>query len=98
MVEEDERPDHLPLAMRQRAAHRKAVAEIAGARHDDQIERVAGLGIAKFGIGRGLPAHGISPLDVVWIILSIRRPGFRRDEFICGLRHNLRNWRASWFP
>ena len=58
MIEEDEGPDHLPLAMRQRAPHRKAIAEIAGARHDDEIERVAGLGIAEHGIVGGLPAHG----------------------------------------
>ncbi|MGY4341587.1 hypothetical protein ACVWW3_006493 [Bradyrhizobium sp. LM2.9] len=58
MVEEDEGPDHLPLAMRQRPAHREAIAEIARARHDDEIERVAGHGIAKHGIVRGLPAHG----------------------------------------
>ena len=50
MVEEDEGPDHLPLAMRQRAAHLKAIAEIAGARHDDKLERIAGLGIAQHGI------------------------------------------------
>ena len=58
MVEEDEGPDHLPLAMRQRAAHLKAIAEIAGARHDDKLERIAGLGIAQHGIVVGKPAHG----------------------------------------
>jgi hypothetical protein len=57
MIEEDERPDHLTLAMRQCAPHRKAVTEIAGARHDDEIERVAGFGIAEHGIVGGLPAH-----------------------------------------
>ena len=57
MIEEDERPDHLPLAVRQRAPDRKAVAEVAGARHDDEIERIAGLGIAEYGIVGGLPAH-----------------------------------------
>ena len=58
MIEEDEGPDHLPLAMRQRAPHFKSVAEIAGARHDDEVERVAGFGIAEHGIVGGLPAHG----------------------------------------
>ena len=57
MIEEDEGADHLPLAMRQRAPHRKAIAEVAGARHDDEIERVAGFGIAEHGIVGGLPAH-----------------------------------------
>ncbi len=62
MVEEDEGADHLPLAMRQRAADLKSVAEIAGARHDDEIERVAGFGIAEHGVVGGLPAHGETPL------------------------------------
>ena len=57
MIEEDEGPDHLPLAVRQRAPHHEAIAEIAGARHDDEIERVTGLGIAEHGIVGGLPAH-----------------------------------------
>ena len=64
MIEEDEGPDHLPLAMRQRAPHRKSVAEIAGARHDDEIERVAGFGIAEHGIVGRLPAH-FSALQVL---------------------------------
>src|SRR3954467_11052946 len=58
MVEEDEGSDHLPLAMRRRAAYREAVAEIARARHDHEIERIAGHGIAEHGIVRGLPTHG----------------------------------------
>ena len=57
MVEEDEGADHLPLAMRQRAAHLESVAEVAGARHDDKLERVAGEGIAENGIVGGMPAH-----------------------------------------
>jgi hypothetical protein len=60
MIEEDEGADHLPLPVRQCAAHREAVAEIAGARHDDEIERVAGFRIAQHGIVGGLPAHGNS--------------------------------------
>ena len=47
LIEEDERPDHLALAMRQRAAHRKAVAEIAHARNDDQFKRVARILVAE---------------------------------------------------
>ena len=79
MIEEDEGPDHLPLAMRQRAPHRKSIAEIAGARHDDKIERVAGPGIAKHGIVVGHPAHERPPL--FWSDHNrnnmIRRPGIR---------------------
>src|SRR5262245_20878025 len=58
MIEEDEGTDHLPLAMRQGAAHDESVAEVAGARYDDEVERVAGQGIAEHGIVGGLPAHG----------------------------------------
>ncbi|MGY4305065.1 hypothetical protein ACVIJ6_002308 [Bradyrhizobium sp. USDA 4369] len=58
MIEEDERTDHLSPPMRQCAAHGEAVAEIAGARHDDVLQRIAGGGIAEFGIDRWLPAHG----------------------------------------
>ncbi|CLA76183.1 Uncharacterised protein [Mycobacterium tuberculosis] len=47
MIEENERADHLPLAVRERAANRKAVTQIAGARHDDELKRVAGLRIAE---------------------------------------------------
>src|SRR5689334_8851497 len=60
MVEKDEWADHLSSAVRQRAAHRKSVAEIAGARHDDKLERVAGFGVAEYGIFVGEPAHGFS--------------------------------------
>jgi hypothetical protein len=64
MVEEDERPDHLPLAMRQRTPHHEAIAEIAGAGYDDEIERITGFGIAEHGIVRRLPAH-FSALQVL---------------------------------
>ncbi len=46
MVEEDEGADHLALAVRQRTADFKSIAEIAGARHDDKLQRVAGFCIA----------------------------------------------------
>ena len=52
--EEDERADQPPFGGRQRAADRKAVAEVASARHDDEIERIAGLGIAEYGIVGGI--------------------------------------------
>ena len=58
MIEEDKGPDHLPLAVRQRAADLKTVAEVAGARHDDEVERIAGLRIAEDRIVGRHPAHG----------------------------------------
>jgi hypothetical protein len=61
MIEEDERADHLALAMRQGAADGKSIAEIAGARYDHQFEGVAGIDIAEHGIVGGNPAHEISP-------------------------------------
>ena len=69
MVEENEGADHLPLAMRQRAPHHESVAEVASARHDDEIERIAGHGIAEHGIVGGLPAHGGLLLTFLgWIV------------------------------
>ena len=52
LVEEDERPDHLPLRRRQRAAHLEA-AEIAGARHDHGLDRIAGGAVARLRIIAG---------------------------------------------
>ncbi len=51
LVEEDEGTDHLPLAVRQRAAHGEAVAQIAHARNDDELERIAGALVAEHGVG-----------------------------------------------
>ena len=56
LVEEDERPDHLPLPRRQGAAHLEA-AEVVGARQEHQLH-AAGRGRA-FGIFGRLPAHGL---------------------------------------
>src|SRR3981081_4480852 len=88
MIEEDEGPDHLALAVRQRAAHLESVAEVAGARHDDELQRVAGVRIAEHGIVGGKPAHEeisvILPAIITAIIpcrpsaelsQSLRRPG-----------------------
>jgi hypothetical protein len=36
--------------VRQRAANFKSIAEVAGARHNDKLQRVAGEGIAEDGI------------------------------------------------
>src|SRR3984893_17828350 len=60
MIEEDEGADHLARAMRQRAGLRESSAEVAGARPDDQFQRVAGFGIAEHGIVGGKPAHKVS--------------------------------------
>src|SRR5205809_7284508 len=61
LIEEDEGTDHLALAMRQRAAHREAVAEIAYARNNDELERVTRSFLAEHWIGRGQPAHCSPP-------------------------------------
>ncbi len=45
MIEKDKGSDHAPLGVRQRAADRK-VAKIDAAWHDDEVDRVAGGGIA----------------------------------------------------
>jgi hypothetical protein len=60
MIEEDEGPDHLALAVRQRAPHFKSIAEVAGARHDHQFQRVAGMRVAEDRIVGGNPAHDVS--------------------------------------
>ncbi len=77
MVEEDEGADHLPLAMRQRAPHLEAVAEVAGARHDDELERVAGQGIAEHGIVGGVPAHDVSLFCCIITPIVGSRPSIR---------------------
>ena len=41
MIEKDKWPDHLPLTVRQCAAHLESVAEIARSRHDHEFQRVA---------------------------------------------------------
>src|SRR5687768_18364729 len=57
MIEEDEGADHLPPAMWQGAAHREAAAQVAHARHDDEVESVAGFLVAQDGIACRKPAH-----------------------------------------
>src|SRR5713226_22365 len=74
MIEEDEGADHLALAVRQRAAHLESIAEVAGARHNDQFERVARFGIAKHGIVGGHPAHeaSVNFADIIAAIFGCR--------------------------
>jgi len=57
MVEEDEGPDHAPFDVGQGAADRKA-AEIDAARHDHEIDGVAGRRIAGSRIRAWRKAHG----------------------------------------
>ena len=57
VIEEDERADHAAAHMRQCAAHREA-AEVDAARHDDEVDGVAGGLVAGSGIGAGCEAHG----------------------------------------
>ena len=61
LVEEDEGADHLPLRRGQRAAHLEA-AEVAGPRHDDGLDGVAGELVARLRIVGGVPAHEIFSL------------------------------------
>jgi hypothetical protein len=49
LVEEDERANHLPLELRQRATHREA-AQVAHPRHNDKFQCIAGLRIAEHGV------------------------------------------------
>jgi hypothetical protein len=60
LVEEDERSDHLALAVRQRAPHLEA-AEVAHPRHDRELQRIAGALVAEHGVFVGHPAHGGPP-------------------------------------
>jgi len=55
-VEEDERPDHLPLDRRQHPPDREA-PEVAGARQDDMLDQVGGPRVAEYGIDRGQRTH-----------------------------------------
>ena len=58
LVEEDERPDHLPLRRRQRPAHLEA-AEVAGARDDQRLDRVDRVAGRAARVERGVPAHRV---------------------------------------
>ena len=56
MVEEDERPDHLPLAMGQGAAHRERT-DVTCPRHDHKLDLIDRLRIAGDGVFAGEPGH-----------------------------------------
>ena len=74
LVEEDERPDHLPLAMRQRAPHLEA-AEIAHARHDDELQRVAGALVAEDRIVAGCQLMTPPETDTNAVIVGVSGRG-----------------------
>ena len=57
MIEEHERPDHARLHRGQRAAHREAVAEVGGARHDDLLKGIAGKFVAGGRVLAGEETH-----------------------------------------
>src|SRR5262249_39989216 len=57
VIEEDERTDDAALRGGQRPAHREA-AEVAGARDDHPLDRVARVGVAGEGVLAGKEAHG----------------------------------------
>ena len=56
LVEEHERPDHPPLRRRQRPAHLEP-ADVAGARDDDRVDRIAGWRRREAGILVGQNGH-----------------------------------------
>ncbi len=56
LVEEDEGAHHLLLGRGQGTAHLET-AEVAGARHDDVLDGVAGTCVTWYGIVGRLPAH-----------------------------------------
>ena len=57
MVEEDERANHLALAVRQRPPHLEPVTEVARSGHENQLQRLAGFPISDNRIVRRKPAH-----------------------------------------
>src|SRR5262249_4548042 len=59
VIEEDEWSDHAALRRGQRAPHREPT-EVAGARDDHALDRVARIGIARHGVLAGKEAHGSS--------------------------------------
>ena len=61
LVEEDERPNHLPLCRRQRPAHLET-AEVAGPRHDHHIDRLQRLLLVALWVAPRLPAHAMASL------------------------------------
>src|SRR3954463_10800807 len=50
MIEKDEGPDHARSRRGQRTPHRKTVAEVDRARHDQLRDGVAGECVARFGV------------------------------------------------
>ena len=62
MIEKHERPDRAPAHVRQRAAHRKPI-QINAARDDDDLQRVAGVAVARSRVLAGEKTHGSGLFD-----------------------------------
>src|SRR3954464_9164737 len=65
MVEENERPDHAPLGMRKRAAHRE-MADVDAARYDNKIDGVSRARITRRRIFSGKEAHVFPSSDTAF--------------------------------
>ena len=63
LIEEDERADHLTSGVRQRTVHGKTAAQIAHARNNNQVERIAGPFVAEYRFLCRHPAHCIPPFS-----------------------------------
>jgi hypothetical protein len=83
MIEEHERTDHARLRRRQRAAHREAVAEIGGARHDQGLDGIALKFVAGGRILARKEAHAdlLTPLRWAKVCLNWSRIG--RSIWLC---------------
>ena len=79
LVEENERPDHLPLRRRQGAPDLET-AEVAGTRNDQGFDRVGAHLIGAARLHGWVPAHASHPfLGSGWLCASPMRrrmPGF----------------------
>ncbi|HEX6013795.1 MAG TPA: hypothetical protein VFY87_18760 [Geminicoccaceae bacterium] len=71
LVEEDERAHHLPFRRGQGVVDLEP-AQVAGARDDHGLDRVAGRGGAQLGRQRGLPAHPRVSASVLTTAASLR--------------------------
>ena len=56
LVEEDEGSHHLALGAGECAAHLETT-EIAGTRNNHGFDQISGTGVARGGVGAGLPTH-----------------------------------------
>jgi hypothetical protein len=61
VIEKDERPDHTPLRVGQRAAYGET-AKVGGARYDHEIDRVACRRVAGRRVSRRKEAHRLTSI------------------------------------